>query len=169
MAKYKAWKKRGREIHKLGTTLRIGEIKVRGVGQAGKRQLIERWAIENKLDIVCIAETKTPSRGMEGGTGKHIGDEEFGGQFKLYFSTGVKQEDLDEKEKIKKEGKLISTEMRSKTTEQAGRAIIARKNVWHLIEDVRPLGGRIIKMKINTKPNAVIFGVYAPHAAINVL
>ena len=120
------------------------------------------------MHIVCLSETKTPSRGIEGGKELHIGNKAVGGEFKWYFSTGVEQDDLDEKSKLQKAGKQIGYDLKLKTVEHAGCAIMVSSRLWHLVKDVRPICGRMMKAVVRTRPKMIIFSVYAPHAGHDV-
>ena len=151
-------------MRKLGTELRVGALNTCGVNKAGKRELIERWANNMKVDIICLSETKAASRGVEGGKPKMIGNDEVKSSWKTYFSTGISKKDLDEKDRKRKMGTPIEPELRIKTTEQAGCAIMVHKRLWHLIRDVRPLGGRMMKMILDTRPKTIVMAIYAPHA-----
>ena len=113
---------------------------------------------------MCVSETRACNRGTEGGENKLIGDEEWGGDWKWFFTTGVDKHLLDEKHKLQMNGKSISPEMRIQTTEYAGCATIIHKRLWHLIADVRPINGRIMKTKLDTTPKSIVFSVYAPQA-----
>ena len=81
-----------------------------------------------------------------------IGDEEWGGDWRWYFTKGVEKKMLDEKAKVQKAGHTISPELRNQTTEFAGCATIIHRRLWHLITDVRPINGRILKTGLNTTP-----------------
>ena len=61
------------------------------------------------MHIVCLSETKTPSRGIEGGKELHIGNKAVGGEFKWYFSNGVEQDYLDDKSKYRKQANKSDT------------------------------------------------------------
>ena len=137
---------------------------MRGINKAGKRQLIERWAKKEQLDIICVSETRACNRGMEGGGSKLIGEEEWGTDWKWYFTTSVDMKQLEEKAKMQKAGKQICPEVRNKTTEYAGCATIIHRRLWHLIDDVRPINGRIMKTTLSTAPKSMMFSVYAPQA-----
>ena len=63
---------------------------------------MERWAQHEQLDVICVTETRACQRGTEGGERKLIGDEEWGGDWKCFFMTGVDKKLVDEKDKLQR-------------------------------------------------------------------
>ena len=95
-----------------------------------------------------------------------IGDEVWGADWRWYFSNGIDMKLLEEKCKLKKAGAAINPEMSAQTTERAGCAIIIHRRLWNVINDVRPINGRLMKAELGTTPKMIVFSIYAPQACL---
>ena len=86
------------------------------------------------------------------------------GDWRWFFSTDVNPKNLDVVAKLKKEGKRIPTEAKNAAQEHIGVAIVVHRRWWDKFVDVRPINGRTIVAKLQTKPAITVVVVDAPHA-----
>ena len=84
--------------------------------------------------------------------GEYIEGERFGANWK-YFSTEVKQENTDHKEKAANASKPIGHEAWAKTRQHRGCAIIIHER----FVDIRLVNGRLMEAVKRTKPNTYDF------------
>ena len=76
------------EASTLGKTFKIATLNVQGLNEITKRQTMEKWAAENKIDLVMVQETRINDSSKEEKP-KHI----------WFFSTSTKYKDKEQVEK----------------------------------------------------------------------
>ena len=86
------------------------------------------------------------------------------GDWQWFFSSSVDAKRLEAAEKLRKECKPLTADIRTNTIEHYGVAIMVHKRWWHNIQDVRPAGSRMMSLEIEAKPKTRIIAAYAPHA-----
>ena len=90
--KNKGKQRRGRAQNEAttttGRTLKVASLNVQGLNEITKRQSIEKWALERKIDVVMVQETRINDTSREEKL-KHI----------WYFSTSTKFKDKEQVEK----------------------------------------------------------------------
>ena len=95
----------GKKGKRTGINIKVATINVRGLGEVGKKVLIEKWAEKHNVDVVCLTETHHPHSSTEcARKGLYVEDERIWGDWIWYYSSGVSPAHLEAAEQFKKEG-----------------------------------------------------------------
>ena len=97
--------------HPKGEKMKIkfATLNIQGLNMIGKRQEIEKWMEEKKIDILCIQEAKINCNSTENRKG-----------FIWYFSSEVKDADRDKANKMRSCNKRIPKTLQEKIREHRG-------------------------------------------------
>lgn len=127
------------------------QLNARSLTRADKRQTIDKWANHHKVDAMMFHEGKVNSNCiME--SKKYI----------CFFSSGVKNEDRDKSEKLKKNSQRIPNELKNATAEHRGVCVALYKGYKGLIENVEALGDRMIHICLRSRNQLHLVAAYAP-------
>ena len=126
--------------------------------------LIENWADKNHIDIVRLTETKVATSSTEGGVGQDVNGQLIRNKWKLFFSTGFCPKNVEKASTLKKQGKHVLQDVKTKLTEHIGVGVMVRNEWWDKIKDVRPISDRRMRVVLDTVPKIFINIVDAPHA-----
>ncbi len=86
-----------------------------------------------------------------------------------FFSTKVKNEDREKRDKLRASNQKIPTQLRLDITEHRGTCIAIYKGYTDAIEEVNPLGDRMIHMKLRSQNNLHFVAAYAPISTEDIL
>ena len=87
-----------------------------------------------------------------------------GGQYKWFFGTGSKPEDVQKMEEERARSGKSSKETYDKACEHGGVAFLVHKSLWNNIRRIEPAGSRLIKVTISMQKPVDIICAYAPNA-----
>ena len=80
------------------------------------------------MDVLCVTETKHPYSSTEClNTGLYVEEERVRGDWRWYFSSGINPKDLEDADKIKKEGRKLPAELMRRTREHHGVAVMVHR------------------------------------------
>lgn len=127
------------------------QLNARSLATTEKRNTIDAWANTHKVDIMFFEESKVNSNSVVE-TDNYI----------WFFSTAVKNEDREKRDKLKAANMKIPNELRLAITEHRGVAIAIFKGYKGLIEEVLPLGDRLLHIKMRNRNNLHLIAAYAP-------
>ena len=100
---------------------------------------LESWAKRKSLHVAAPTEPQHAYSSAEGSSTEWTDGSTARGDYKWYFSSGVKPEDRDKADKLKRAGKHIPRESTEKIREHAGVAFMMHKKLWGCIDDVAPI------------------------------
>ena len=127
---------------------------------------VKEWGTANHIDVICVSETHYNANSVENCAGGPWVDNEQVRcvNWKCFFSSGVEPKDVEQVEKLKKAGKQVPGELKQKVREFQGVCTVIHKRLWSRTVDVRPFGGRLMKISIISSAPTTIISAYAPHA-----
>lgn len=130
---------------------RTCELNTRGCNDRAKRNLIDKWAYQNKLDVLCLSETKVNSNCV-------IKTK----NYTWYFSTKVDIKDKNLSETLKHENKQLGIDLRLKITEHHGVGIAIRNKLLPAVTQVSAINNRLMYTQLTGAVDTFIISAYAP-------
>ena len=96
-------RKIGKKGRRTGININVATINVKGLGEVGKKMLIEQWAEKHRIDVICVTETHHAHTSTEcEKDGLYVEGERIRGDWRWYFSSGINPKDLEAVEKLKR-------------------------------------------------------------------
>jgi exonuclease III len=143
---------------------KMATLNVRGLIKEGKRQQLERWAQKRNLKIVLLQETHINHNSTI--NSKNINQEtsDAGGDWHWFYSSSVLPKDREIVEKLKKNNRRPTVKQASKAREYGGVGCMIHNSIRHLIEDVKPVNGRLMVITVKGNPKLKIINSYSPQA-----
>lgn len=127
------------------------ELNTRGCSDSAKRNPIDKWAWQNKVDVLCCSETKVNSNCI-------IKTK----NYTWYFSTNVDIKDKNLRATLKHENKHLGHELRLKITEHHGVCIAIKNKLLPAITQVAAISNRLMYIQLKGVIDTFIISSYAP-------
>ena len=118
-----------------------------------KRQEIEKWMDQKKIELLCIQETKINCNATESRNG-----------FSWYFSSSVKDADRDKATKLKNCNKKVPAQLAEKIREHKGVGFVWTSKLEESIKRVSAHDSNNMTLSITGEVDLIIHNTYQPHA-----
>ena len=146
-------------LNKYPTSLLIATLNCRGLSSLSKRERVIYLMHKNKIDVLCLQETKINSNSRE----EHDG-------FIMFWSSGIEDDCRNKAEELKRSGKgcrnnAAHARIFRSAIEHLGVGIVYRKSLQSYVVDVKQHSARNIMLTFSMPAGRLdIISTYAPQA-----